>query len=454
MTSLRAMASEAFDRRTALFVRMWAIAHIIHLSAASGSRLHSVWSIATVVLAILVIRSPGQGRLVALLAVAQLADMVAELPFSPDHWMLASAVNLAILATMAAKRSTGPRSLEAALPAARVVLLVAYSAAALSKYNTTFLDPVLSCATAIADTASFGLARDAPVGGLFAYATIACETSIPLLLAFRATRRHGVRLALMFHFMLSASPSFAVVDFTATLFALFLLFLSREEAEAVLDRISAIAGRSAIARDVRRAPWVAMAVALVAYGFLGYVQERVAGGATLVVTELYLVGILLVVVSLWPRPAPAQSFGRPSWAVLPVVLALLVWAGSPYLGLRTTGVFTMFSSLRTEGPAPNHLFMPALRLTDWQDELVVVESSNAEQLRGLPAGVVGVPLLALRQMAATDPDLVVSGVLDGRHVTYGPGAGQTALQPPPWWQQKLLLFRPVSVSGVPFCSNS
>ena len=41
----------------------------------------------------------------------------------------------------------------------------------------------------------------------------------------------------------------------------------------------------------------------------------------------------------------------------------------------------MFSNLRTESPDPNHLFMPSWRLTDWQDDMVILISSTDAELQ-------------------------------------------------------------------------
>lgn len=444
----------AANRSAALFVRMWAVAHIVHLSAANMGKLDTPWNIAVVVCALVLLRFPARGPVFVVMAVAQLIDMVVEMPYSPDHWMLIAGVNLAILATMALRRSWDLPTLRAAFPAARLILLVAYSAAALSKYNSSFIDPVKSCATAIAGTASFGMTRSIDAGPLWAVITLVCETSIPILLLIPATRRHGVRVGLAFHFMLSASPAFAVVDFTATLFALFLLFLSDAEQGAFLDRIAAVAARSAIARDLRRWPLPAMAVALLGAGFSGYLSTRLAAGLMLVPAELYLLAVLLVALWTWPRRFPRRAFGHV--VVVQLLVALLVgcWAASPYLGLRTTGVFTMFSGIRTEGGAPNHLFIPSMRITTWQDDLVVIDSSNDPAFDSAGGREIGTPLMALRRRATAFPGLEVKGHLDGKAVEYGPGAGQTHLAPLPWWQSKLLLFRPVAVGDKPFCSMS
>lgn len=444
----------AANRSAALFVRMWAVAHIIHLSAASAGKLDTLWNLTAVVCGIVLLRFPTRGPVFVGMAVAQILDTVVEMPYSADHWMLVAAVNLAILLTMARRRSWELPSVRAAFPGARLIVLVAYSAAALSKYNSSFIDPLKSCATAIAGTASFGMTRSMDAGPLWAVITLVCETSIPILLLIPATRRHGVRIGLGFHFVLSASPAFAMLDFTASLYALFLLFLSDAEVGALLDRFNSLAARSAIARDMRRWPVPVMVLALVGVGFGGHLSKQFAAALVLVPSELYLLGVLLVALWTWPRRFPRRSFGR--IVALHVAVAVLVgcWAASPYVGGRTTAVFTMFSSIRTEGDAPNHLFIPSMRLTDWQDDLVVIDSSNHATFKSVAGKQVGVPLMALRWRATSFPQLTVAGQLDGRTVEYGPAPGQTHLEPLPWWQAKLLLFRPVAVGESTFCSMS
>lgn len=454
-TTERPATDEVRPRTAArLFVRMWAVAHLIHVAGFTDSRLDTLWNVGLAATALLVIRFPDRALWLVLMAVLQLVDYAVEMPFSPDHWALLSFVNLVLLVTMVVRRACDLGSVEAAFPAARLVLLVAYGFAAVSKYNTSFLDPVMSCATAIAGAASYGLSRELGPAGLPGIATLACETAIPVLLAIPVTRRHGVRLALAFHFLLSASPAFAVVDFTAALYALFFLFLPEGEATALVGRMEAVARRSAIVRDVRRWPWAATAVALAGLGFAGYLQPRVGSGLLLLASEVYLGGLLVAGLVGWRGRWPARAFGRVALVYVPIVLLVAAWGASPYVGLRTTGVFTMFSGLRTEGPAPNHLFLPTVRLVDWQDDFVVIEESNDPALATAHGGVVGVPLIALRRIATERPALEVHGRRDGRPVVYGPGPGQIPLEPLPAWQAKLMLFRPVAVASTPFCSVS
>jgi hypothetical protein len=450
-----AVVDPGADRAVVLFVRMWAVAHIIHLAAATDSSLDTPWNALVTVSALMLLLRPYRGPWLLMMAIAQLVDLVVEMPFSPDHWILIGAVNIAILVSMVLRRTYGLTAVAAALPAVRIVLLISYSAAALAKYNTTFLDPVMSCATAIANAAGYGIADRLDVGPLWVGATIVCETAIPILLAIPSTRRHGVRLGMAFHFILSASPAFAVVDYTAALYALFLLFLPVGEVARMLDWLGAIAARSAIARDARRWPPATAALAFVAFGLLGHVLQQPAAALLWLASELYLLGLLLAVLVTWRsserRP---RSIGRVSWAHVPVLLLVILWAANPYLGLRTTASFTMFSNLRTEGEVANHLFLPAARLTDWQDEFVVLEEANDPALASATGGVAGVPLLALRRLATDRPELVVSGTMDSQAITFGPDADQVPLEPLAGWQYKLLHFRPVAVGDRPFCSIS
>jgi len=245
-----------------------------------------------------------------------------------------------------------------------------------------------------------------------------------------------------------------VGDFTSTVYALFLLFLHPDVTSRVLDRTSAWAGRSGIVRDARRRPAVTALLAFVVLGFGGYLVGSAAGATLYVFEQFYFVALLLATVLAVRERRAGARLGRIRLAHLPVLALTVLWALNPYLGLRTTGSFTMFSNLRTESPSPNHVFMPSFRLTDWQDDMVTLTSSNDDQLQAGARNKMALPLVALQRIAMDDPDLEVTGVLHGRTVTWGDGEGQTALPPLPYWQYKLLLFRPVTTDGRPFCSQS
>lgn len=440
--------------RGTFFVRTWAAAHIIHLAGATESRLDTPWNALVVLSALVLLRHPDRGRWLLLMASAQIVDAIAEMPFSPDHWMLLTFVNAAVLIAMALCRSTGESALSKAFPAARVILLIAYSAAAIAKYNTTFLDPITSCATAIANAASFGLTNRIGDSPVWLIATIACETAIPVLLVIPRTRRIAVRLGYAFHFVLSASPAFAMVDFTAALYALFLLFLPVGDLVAMSHVLARLAGRSSIVRHVRRAPIVALALLLTAFGLLGYVDSRISSSVVFVVVEIYLLTLLIACLSSFRVGLPHEPVGGMNWAYMPLLLLVVLWALSPYLGLRTVSVFTMFSNLRTEGPAPNHLFIPSLQLLGWQRDLVAIERSSDPAHAATEDATAGVPLMGLRRLAQDDPDLRVEGSLHGEMITLGSGSDAEPLAPLAGWEYKFLLFRPVGLGERRFCGVS
>ena len=68
---------------------------------------------------------------------------------------------------------------------------------------------------------------------------------------------------------------------------------------------------------------------------------------------------------------PLSSRMTPSWMfVFPVLL--LLHGMTSYLGLRTAGNFSMFSNLRTEGPASNHFILGSNPLKSWSYQEDVV----------------------------------------------------------------------------------
>ena len=95
--------------------------------------------------------------------------------------------------------------------------------------------------------------------------------------------------------------------------------------------------------------------------------------------------------------------------------------------------------------------MPSWRVTDWQDDMVTLVSSTDAELQAGADNDLAVPLVALRRIAMDRPGFAVTGVLHGETITYGPGEGQSKLEPLPAWQYRLFLLRPVPTTDAPFC---
>ena len=140
-----------------------------------------------------------------------------------------------------------------------------------------------------------------------------------------------------------------------------------------------------------------------------------------VASEVYLVAFLAAALLTWRSTRPARALGRPLAVQVPVLLLIAAWAALPYLGIRTSGVFTMFSGLRTEGIFPNHLFMPSLHVAGWATDLVIIEprTTRASTLRRVRR--LGCLSWEFAASPPSFPALVVEGTLNGAHVTFGTG---------------------------------
>ncbi len=458
-------AAHAPAMRAWAFASMWAIANIVHLVNQEVGGLTSPAAWLNLVAALALLRRPSSHRL-ALLASTQLLHTIWVAPLAPDHAVLAAWVNIVILLAYARvrlrDRDVEPGAmLASALGAIRALVLIAYSAAALAKYNDTFLDPERSCAPFIAEAARFGLFPDdstfdwAHIG-----AAIGPETLIPILLLIPRTRRFGVRFGILFHFLVSISLAVRVWDFTATLFALFALFLSDDEvAEAVRlwrERRDTRDPSRLIRRILEMAMWVPahgrwiiLGLMAGAFGFLNelFVILALYGAFTVYGVRLLRVGFR----TLRSSHRPDSLFPRLSVAQIGVAFAMGLYVAMPYVGLRTDAVFTMFSNLRTEGPGTNHLFLPSFHLVGHQNDLVVLVDSNDDKLAELAEDGQQIPRFEVERILGADDTLFVVEATESGEVRLG--SGGEPVDPPPFLASRLLHFRAIPASGDALCTN-
>ncbi len=451
-----------------VFAVMWAPAHLAHIALHTGTGANASTIDGTELLvgvaAVAVVARPRSARLLILLALAQLIDWLSVAPFNPDHWTLVAAVNVTLLLVWAAsRRRDGVDVVERAAPALRWLLLIAYGAAALAKWNWGFLSVASSCAVHLGNLASFGLPGAVPGGEHLVIALVlGIETTVFALLVVPRTRRHGVRLGLVFHGLLSLGPVVAVWDFTATLAALFLLFLPRAEIDAAVRRILASTEGSPVIAVLAQHRWV-VPLWLLAVSQLAD-ADGLANGQLLVWASFtpYMVAVAWAVLPAAIGPAaspavigpPATSTARSvPVAALPAIAFLAFTAANPYLGLRTTGAFTMFSNLRTEGSGGNHLLVEGWHPTDHQNELVTLESATDPALQALADDRQGLPVSALRTLPLLVADETIVGTVEGRTVRWTDGDSERLVGAPSPFERWLLSFRPVPLDGHPPCRN-
>ena len=134
------------------------------------------------------------------------------------------------------------------------------------------------------------------------------------------------------------------------------------------------------------------------------------------------------------------------------VFPLLVFLNGscPYLGLKTTTAFAMFSNLRTEGGQSNHFFLRNYALFQYQDDLVEVRNSNDYRFYELVVSGDLLPWFEFRRMvySADNPNLQVTYLRNGKwNVLNGSdGSAQSdhAMEPHSWLVAKFLHFRSIS----------
>lgn len=441
---------ERFDGQSdsSAFAALWALATLIHQTNNGGQGFASPPGWVLVAASVAVLLRPASPSRLALFAIFQIIELIWVSPFAADHQLLVGLVNLVIVIRLVTTGLPGTDPLMPIKGAAQSILLVAYSAAALSKYNSTFLDPTLSCAVQLADQATFGIAGLNPFDEFHIALTLIAETSIPLLLLIRRTRIVGVFVGISFHLLVSGSPALMVEDFTFTLVALFALFLPRGSLEELGRRASRTLGRSRVASDQRRLPEALRLLLYVGLASTSVLFES----SNLILWFVCLVVGLWVLVNLWlivPPTVVGGELNRPSSAGIAPLLLVSALLVSPYLGFRTTGVFTMFSNLRTEGPGTNHFFLPSLHLVDYQNDLAEPAAGSSSHFDLLIEEGQQIPYVEVRRTGAGDD----SFLFVGERANLPAVESGSEIRRLGTVERKVLQFRPVPGSGPPVCSN-
>ncbi len=401
-------------------------------------------------LAVLVVVRPRPPWLLGLLSVAMLVDVGLALPEVPNHRLILALGSVALLlALVGAGRGGG---FDALVPAGRTIAVLVYAFAFFAKLNRDFVDPTASCATQFyGHLRSWWLLLPAGPGVDRAaiFATLAIECLLPIGLLWPRTRHAAVVLGLAFHLALGCDATRNLLNFSAVMFALLLLFLPREFFESFARRLE----REPSLRRILAAALLAVVVSgLVAitdwerFALLYYWVRQ------LVWMTFGLV--LIAAVVAWHdrrRLAPWPVRARLGPSVVVGVLATLNGL-SPYLGLKTRTAFDMYSNLRLEAERSNHWLVPrSLDLLGLLRDRVKILATDDPALR--------------HRYVDTGDELSYFELASylGEHparVEYRRGTeefevdpGRPASRPPapPWWRRKLLVFRPLGESSRSQC---
>jgi len=312
------------------------------------------------------------------------------------------------------------RWLESSNPLCIGALGLVYFFAGVHKLNTGFLDPATSCTRTFLERPirRYGLPMtwgDYVMDSLVVMVScvvIVVELCSGVLLFRRRWSWAAVPLALSLHFYLSPIGFY---DFSGIATSILFLVLAEDlRAGGQLREFRLFSRGFRVDRRAVHYALANVAAALVAYlcchctTKLCKNRVEAARGHTLNIATLWLFrprweaflrggGAAWRGVRAWPA----------KWSHALVHLLIVFFAMNPYLGLRTAGCFTMYSNLRTELNASNHLFIPnAIRLFSFQEDVVsIINVPRSKHVRvkkgapdlprvlleGVPGGAVNVP---------------------------------------------------------------
>ncbi|OBG84413.1 hypothetical protein A5699_27145 [Mycobacterium sp. E802] len=411
----------------------------------------------------------------ALVAGAVVAAL--NLPAASNHLVMSLLVALALggAAVWALADRSSPdrpgsfvtRWLQSARSPVGLVLLVVYLFTVFDKLNTAYFTPATSCGGELFGqlfwlNGADGVVPGPVVGQFVAVTTVVIEAALLVLLAVPRWRYRGMLLGVGFHSVLALASFY---DFATVVFAVYVLLVPAE----------------AFATERPEKPRRALRVVALT-GFAAHVLLSAGSSSAespdsplglpwhslLVLTWAVAVFPVMYAVLQKYRAAPAaaaRSVGRrlqPAVLLLVPVLAF-VNGLTPYLGLKTVANYSMFSNLRTEDGATNHLLsgVSALELVGYQRDTVTVvgletpdRPGDLTYLRRQARWVsedppVRIPWLELRRSVLLWRDAGLGGigiayVHDGvSHVVDDAMADPVLTAPLPWWQRHLLAFRAV-----------
>ncbi len=404
------------DNACMMFSFLWAAAMLVHQIARHRTWFHADWDHLIGWLltgaAVLVLLRPSSLFLLAIMLVLDVINAFDRMPRLPNHILFNATVSFTILLAMLECRLRGPldrgRLFLRFAPLVRIQFVLLYTFAALAKLNTDYLNPEVSCGTAMYLEAvthvqsRYGITL--PTVPFFRLAsiwgTLILEILLPIMLLLRGWRRTAIVLGIAFHLALSLHPIQEIYSFTAMMIALYFLFAPNDFATRLAEQWRDIAW---VRRHRLNEPARIRRLALVGAGTLGAGAAVAMIGRMLLSDEGWraafvaqihllqdsligigfhllfftglaaLIGFIVVTRRMnYEEESIQAKFAVPATIGLVGVTIVFINGMNPYLGFRTETAVAMFSNLRTEAGRTNHLFMPRLHLAGYQDDVAEV----------------------------------------------------------------------------------
>jgi hypothetical protein len=443
--------------RLRLLTIAWAIALLTTLNSSlvsySGA-FYPCTATATGLSALVLLVLPSQG--VLLLSAALLLLLVGDqLPAVPNHrivlaFIAATIMLSSIRSTLWTKKTTTRSDTDSeaqGVATLRWLTIILYSAASLAKLNYSYLNPETSCARRFLGESLLlhGLSHPETIATLVIWWSILGELAIALLLIPKRTRVFGIFFGVLFHLALATDYLTFFSNFSGAMYVLLFAWLSESAATSLWERGERL-WRTLI-------PTVGFLLAGILVAALsGLLEPAVWAALRYPVSMVFgLTSAVLLLPqalsSIRRSPSPSHyRFPPPFWVL---IAAALLNAASPYLGIKTRSSFSMYSNLRIDHTASNHLLMPASAdiFGYLGDSVTIISSSDEEFLKNAPPGDKELPYISLcTYLARMDgtpssptPKTTVTFRRHGIEVTASQG-DPLPKDCPPWIARKLLLF--------------
>ena len=447
------MPPTAADRHFALYAALTATAALAR--SEFGLLLHvaaplnvgpTTWPY--VLAALVVLARPSDVRAFLALTAFTLVDIVAILPMSPNHWLLAGVVGAGWWATALTlwvrdrRLPTGGTLLLAGLPAFRFGVALFYLFTGLWKANSGFVDPATSCGM----LSWMRLARQfpgLPTGPTVAHAvigfTLLLEHGGPALLLWGRTRAATAVFFAFFHAVLALDLLQNYQNFSWCMLALLALFLE----PVAIERARLRAPRLSDAWRWGRIGAIAVWIALIAFtALLGSAQQFTALRWAFAASTAWVWLAIFAWVALPPLPVTRPRGVAAAW-LMP--LLVLVNGTAPIVGWKNRNAWQMYSNLRLEAEVSNHwIFGPSLDWFGYQRDRVTVLDTGDRDLAWEAVGKgYEITFHDLRSRVQRHPEARITYVHNGQVHAYARAGDDPALTPPPWLTAKLVWFRPI-----------
>ncbi|MEL6150302.1 MAG: hypothetical protein AAFR56_11820 [Chloroflexota bacterium] len=472
----------SIDRLT-LFSFMWGFAALVHMEVffdwLIGPNYAGYALFASII--VLLLRPTSITALMVMITLNILYS-ITRMPYKVNHILFEDMVNLTIIAAfirtwyVARRRARAGKPIEdfrelffsTFAPVVRVELVLLYGFATIAKLNADFFDLAISCAAIMTNDIIDTYSVLAPLNGLpgmgfmAVWGTLVIEGALAIGLFFRRTRMAAIVIGLPFHFMLGFHPIDGVYSFSTLIYALYALFVSREfvaELSTTLNRIIHAAWLQQNLKRLVLGAGIVIAVGVTA-AVIGYVNMGMPAFYALdtigftIWSTTFTAMYLYVFWRVRQRTCMQPIFPKVGW-VWALVGIVLLNGFSPYLGFKTQTSFTMFSNLRTEQHA-NHLFIPDVKLADFQLNLIqITESDHPTFDTYIEEDLLLTEFEFERLVNTTPDDFQITYTQSGETHTVQNLNGVTTLTPAVYspLAGRLISFRPVYAGDTMFCRH-